>query len=157
MAALGIAMKKRWVALIAIISLAVGGAGASWFWLHFNAQFLNHSYLMRTEADIVTKVAVLERIRAGRVADATNLLETLLDGDLIGAAALARAGSKFTPNTGRAVAMEMKARAISGYAPTEENVRGAVQDAFRLIPGSSKEIAKPIIPPDLSRQAAPAR
>jgi hypothetical protein len=151
-------MKKRWVALIALAFLIVGIAGTSWFWLYFYGQFMNHSYLTKTEADIVTRVAVLEHIRSGRTAEATSLMETLLDGDLIGAAALAGRGSKFSPNTSRAVALEIKARAISGYVPADENVRGAVQDAFRLIAASSAETAaQPIIPPDLSRQAAPSR
>lgn len=152
-------MKKRWIALIAFAFLMIGLGGASWFWLYFYGQFMNHSYLTKTEADIVTRVAALEHMRSGRTIEAVSLMETLLDGDLISAAALAREGSKFSPNTSRAVTLEMKARAISGYAPTDENVRSAVQDAFQLIAGSSpaEVAAQPIIPPDLSRQAAPVR
>jgi hypothetical protein len=130
-------MRKRWIVLIALVSLVVGVVGASWFWLNFNAQFTNYGFVVRTEADIVTKVAVLEHIRAGRIADATNLLETLLDGDLIGAGALARDGAKFNANTRRAAALEYQARAKSGYAPTDEGVRSAVQEAFRLLPATS--------------------
>jgi hypothetical protein len=116
-------MKKRWVALIAVLSLVLGAGCASWYWLNFNAQFNNHGFVVRTQADIVTKVAVLEHLRAGRVSDATNLLETLLDGDLIGAGALARDGTKFNANTGHAVMLESKARVGSGYRPTDENVQ----------------------------------
>ncbi len=151
-------MKKRWVALIALLSLAVGAGGASWYWLNFNAQFNNYAFVVRTQADVVTKVAVLEHIRAGRILDATNLLETLLDGDLIGAGALARDGTTFNANTARAVALESKARAASGYRPSDQSVHNAVQEAFRLVPGSLERTdAQPIIPPDPSRQAAPGR
>lgn len=137
----GVTMKKRWTVLIAFISLAIGVASASWFWLNFNTEFTNHGFVVRTQADIITKVAVLEKIRAGRVTDATNLLETLLDGDLISAAALARDGTKFSENTRHAVELEIKARAVSGYAPTDENVRNAVQEAFRLLPATSEGAA----------------
>jgi hypothetical protein len=136
-------MKKRWVAFIAVLSLALGVGCASWYWLYFYTQFKNYWLVARTQADIVTKVAVLEHIRAGRIPDATNLLETLLDGELISAAALALDGTKFTPNTGQAVALEMKARAVSGYAPIDEDVRGAIQDAFRLISAFLKAGRRP--------------
>lgn len=156
--ALGVVMKKRWVALITILSLVLGAGGASWYWLNFNAQLNSYGVFVRTQADIVTKVAVLEHIRAGHISEATNLLETLLDGDLIGAGALARDGTKFNANTGRAVLVESKARAASGYRPTDENVYNAVQEAFRLVPGTSGGAAAQYdSQPDLSRQAAPSR
>jgi hypothetical protein len=149
-------MKKRWTALIALVSLVVGIAGASWFWMNFNAQFTNHGLVVRTEADIVTKVAVLEHIRAGRIADATNLLETLLDGDLIGAGALARDGAKFKANTHRAVGLEYQARVASGYKPADQNVRNAVQEAFRLLPAASNSAAaQPAAPRDTPQAARP--
>ncbi|MEO7324754.1 MAG: hypothetical protein ABIW82_07995 [Dokdonella sp.] len=145
-------MKKRWTVLIAFVSLIVGVSGASWFWLNFNAQFTNYGFVVRTEADIVTKVAVLEHIRAGQISDATKLLETLLDGDLIGARSLARDGTKFNANTRRAVALELQARAVSGYAPADENVRNAVQEAFRLLPAPSEGAAAQLaVPGDAAR------
>lgn len=136
-------MKKRWVVLIALASLSIGVAAASWFWIHFNAQFMSHGTRLKIEADLVTRVAVLEHLRSGRVAEATRLLEILLDGDLIAAMAFARDGATFSPNAGRAVALEAKARAESSYAPADENVRAAVQDALRLIPASTKASAVP--------------
>ncbi|EEF26271.1 conserved hypothetical protein, partial [Ricinus communis] len=48
--------------------------------------------------------------------------------------ALARDGTKFNANTGRALAIEFKARVASGYRPTDENVHNSVQEAFRLVP-----------------------
>jgi hypothetical protein len=149
-------MKKQWVALIAALSLAVGAGGASWYWLNFNAQFNNYGFVVRTQADIITKVAVLEHLRAGRILDATNLLETLLDGDLISAGALARDGTKLNTNTARAVALESNARVASGYRPIDSTVHNAVEEAFSLVPGSIEPSeAQPIIPPDLSRKTAP--
>ena len=149
-------MKKRWSAFIALISLVVGVAGASWYWLNFNAQFTNHSLAVRTEADIVTKVAVLEHIRAGRIKDATNLLETLLDGDLITAGALAQDGTKFNANTRRAVGLEYQARVASGYEPADQNVRNTVQEAFRLLPAAADSAAaQPTAPGDAPKAARP--
>ena len=137
-------MKKRWVALIALVSLTVGAWGASWFWLSFNAEFMNHNFVAGTEADIVTKVAVLEHMRAGRIKEATTLLETLLDGNLISAAALSREGTKFKANTLRALGLESQARTKTGYAPADGNVLRAVQEALQLAPTTNA--AQPIVP-----------
>jgi hypothetical protein len=140
-------MKKHWVVLIALGSLALGVGGATWFWKSFYSQFINFAFVARTEADIITKVGVLERIRAGQIADATALLETQLDGDLMGAGALARDGTRFNANAGRAVALEAKARAVSGYRPTDDNVHNAVQEAFRLVPAAvAGTAAQPVAP-----------
>lgn len=144
---LGVTMKKRWILLIALGSLALGAVGATWFWQSFYSQFINTAFITRTEADIITKVGVLERIRAGQIEDATILLETQLDGDLMGAGALARDGTRFSANTGHAVALEAKARAVSGYRPTDSNVRNAVQEAFRLVPtAATGTAAQPLAP-----------
>jgi hypothetical protein len=154
-------MKLRWAALLAIAAFAAGAGGASWFWLDFNAQiyvqFAHDNHVLRTQTDIVTKVAALEHIRAGRISDATRLLETLLDGDLMEAGALARGGVKFSANTGRAVERELQARKISGYAPADETVRSAVQEAFRVVPAASHGTAEPVTLPEQPRQAVPAQ
>jgi len=149
-------MKKRWAALIALVSLVVGVAGASWFWLNFNAQFTNHGLAARTEADIVTKVAVLEHIRGGRIKDATNILETLIDGDLMTAGAIAQDGTKFNANTRRAIGLEYQARVASGYEPTDQNVRNAVQEAFSLLSDTAASAAaQPTAPGDAPKAARP--
>ena len=121
------------MAQTARLRLVVGGLGASWYWLDSNAQFMTSGLVLRTQADIITKVSVLEQIRAGRPEDATKLLETLLDGDLIAAGALARDGRKFNANARRAVALELRAREVSGYQPGDPSVRVAAQEAFRLL------------------------
>jgi hypothetical protein len=93
---LGTAMSTRRVAMIAAISalagLVVGAVSASWYWFDSNGQFMTSNLVLGTQADILAKVSVLEHMRAGRFEHATKLLETLLDGDLIGAGALARQG-----------------------------------------------------------------
>ncbi|GAA6143195.1 hypothetical protein NBRC116584_30130 [Hydrogenophaga sp. 5NK40-0174] len=143
----GVTMKKRWVSLIAVGSLALGVGGATWFWNHFYSQFIHFSFVTRTEADIITRVAVLEHIRAGQIADATALLESQLDGDLIGAGALARDGTKFKAKTGRAVALEARARAESGYRPIGSDVNNAVQEALRLVPAAVADATvQPVAP-----------
>jgi hypothetical protein len=130
-------MKKRWVTLIALGSLVIGFGGATLFWQSFYSGFINTTFVTRTEADIIMKVGVLERIRAGKIADAILLLETQLDADLISAGALVRDGTRFNDSTGRAVALEARARIVSGYRPIYDNVHHAIQEAFRLVPEST--------------------
>jgi hypothetical protein len=131
-------MSTRRIATIAVISallgLVVGAFAAYQYLLDFNAQFMSSGLVLKTQADLVTRVSVLEHLRAGRSEDAAKLLEALLDGDLISAGALARDGHKFSANTHRAVGLELRARKISGYQPADPNVREAVQEAFRLLP-----------------------
>jgi|SRR6267142_2405118 len=131
-------MSTRRIAAIAAISalvgLVVGAFAASRYWLDFNAQFMTSGLVLKTQADLVTRVFVLEHLRASRSEDATKLLEALLDGDLISAGALARDGHKFSASARRAVAVELRARQMSGYEPADPNVRAAVQEAFRLLP-----------------------
>lgn len=134
-------MSTRRAAMIAAISalagLVVGVFAASWYWLDFNGQFMTSGLVVRTQADILTKVSVLELMRAGRPEDAIKLQEALLDGDLIGAGALVRDGYKFNANARRAVALERQARKLSGYEPTDPTVRAAVKEAFRLLPAGA--------------------
>lgn len=136
-------MKKRWVALIALVSLATGAAGASWFWFDFYAQLMAHFMLtsnsQTVETDLVTRIEILEKIRAGRIPEATRYLEVLVDGDLMGAAALTRDGTEFGANLVKAVELEAQARAVSGYAPENADVRRSVEEALRLLRTASKE------------------
>lgn len=151
-------MKFSLVLLIAALSLVVGASGASWYWLNFNAQLNNQGFVLRTQAAIVTKVAVLEHLRAGRIPDATTLLESLLDGDLVSASALARGGTTFSANANRALALEATARASSGYRPVDDKVHHSVQEAFRLVPGSLETLSvQPFAPQNQSRQGAPSQ
>ncbi len=122
-------------AIAAFAGLVVGMLGASWYWLEFNARFDTYRLATRTQADIVGRVAALERLRAGRSEDATKTLETLLDGDLLEARVLARAGHKFDENARRALEIELQARKVSGYEPQDPDVRVAVREAFDLVQG----------------------
>ena len=98
-------MSTRRVATIAVVSslagLVVGACGASWYWLGFNGKFMASSLVLRTQADIIAKVSVLEHMRAGRTEEAAKLQEILLDGDLVIAGALARDGNGFNANARR--------------------------------------------------------
>ncbi len=139
-------MNIRWVILTALLSLVVGAGAASWYWMDFWSRFVHTGLVLRAEADLVTKVAVLERLRAGKVEEAIRFQEILLDGDLIGAAALARDGTKFNANSRHAVELEAKARAAGGYQP-DASIRDAVQEAFRLVPAAKNDSSKT---PDLT-------
>ena len=134
---MGTTMSTRRMAIIAAVSalagLVVGACGASWYLIGFNAQFMESNLALRTGSDIVSKVSVLEHLRAGRTEHAASLLEALLDGDLMTAGALAGVGHKFSPNAQRAAAVELIARQASGYQPIDPNVRAAVENALRLL------------------------
>ncbi len=120
-------------AIAAFAGLVVGVLVASWYWVDFNARFDTYRLATRTQADIVARVAALERLRAGRAEDATRVLETLLDADLLEARVLAGAGNGFDEDTRRALDIELQARKASGYEPQDPNVRAAVREAFDLL------------------------
>jgi len=77
-------MKKRWVILIACLSLVGGflsGANAGVrFWQRFDEAALE----TRLMADAKTRLAVLSALRNSNQDGAVRLLEALLDGDVIG-------------------------------------------------------------------------
>jgi hypothetical protein len=108
--------------------LVLGVIGASLFWLSFNAQFMTANLVHSTESQIITKEAVLEQLRAGRPEKAMSVLQSLLDGDFISAAALARDGHELSAPTLRAVAKEMEARRLSGYAPPDAKVAAFIEE-----------------------------
>ena len=120
-------------AISAVSGLLLGIFAASWYWLDFSANFTTSSLLLRTQADLITRISVLEHLRAGHAGNATRLLESLLDGDLIGAGALARDGHQFNANARLAVALELRLRRLSGYEPSDANVRAAVDEALSLL------------------------
>jgi len=126
-------MRGRWIALIILLSVAAGAGGASCYFLNFNARFDEHALVTNTEAGIVTKIAILEHIRAGNIIEATKLLETSLDGDLISAGAFTHNGAPLSTRTRSTLAREAQARAISGYRPTDDHVNSAVEEVFRSI------------------------
>jgi len=136
-------IKKRWIALIALLSLSIGAGGASWYWLTFNARLNTAELIAHTQANITTRIALLEHIQSGRIPEATKLLETLLDGDLINAGALAHSGIRFNSNTDRAVALEFQARTASGYRPEDDRVNDAVREAFDLMSASATDHSQP--------------
>lgn len=140
-------MNKARLAVVAFAFLLIGVGAASWFWLEFGRQFANHSLIVSREADIVTKVAILEHLRAGRAREASALLETLLDGDLIYVGVLSRQGAVFSAETVRAIGLEKKARELSGYFPKDQAVNNAVQEAFGLAP-AAKSAAQPGVQSD---------
>jgi hypothetical protein len=150
------------VALIsALAGVGIGALAASWYWLEFNARFMTSNLVLRTQADLVTRVKVLESLRAGDSRGATNLLEVLLDGDLIAAGALVREGHQFSEHARRAVALALEARRVSGYEPSDASVRSAVEEAFILLsprtdgggaqPGAAAERQQPPSAPVAAR------
>ena len=106
---------------------------ASWYWLGFNARFNNYALFVRTQANLVTLEAVLARMRAGKSEEATRMMETLLDGDLITAGVLLRDGYKFNDNARRAAETERRERKASGYEPADTAVSETVNETLRLL------------------------
>jgi hypothetical protein len=137
------------VAVSIVTGFVVGVIGASLFWLNFNGRFNMSNLSSRTQADIVTKVAVLERLRGDKYHEGVKMIETLLDGDLVTAGALVRNGYKLNSNAQRAIELECKARVVSGYEPADKTIRSSVQEAFRLFSADSGGIsAQPVTPVD---------
>lgn len=62
------------------ISLFVGVLAASGFWVYFYLRFKAAAFDASTNVGTVTKVAVLEKLRAGQLADAISLQKMFLDG-----------------------------------------------------------------------------
>ncbi len=136
-------MIKRQVVLIVSISgifgIILGVLGMSLVWLQFEDTIPRLGALARTEANIVKNIALLEHLRSGRYADATNQVEAWLDNDLAGAGEYAHDGSEFSLTTLRAMESERKARLLSGYEPDNARVSAKVQAAFRLVPPSESD------------------
>jgi hypothetical protein len=127
-------MTRRTVIIAAcstIVGLVIGLCAASWYWLTFNSRWMTNADFSRTQTDLIERVALLENLRAGHPQDATKLLEELVDGDLLAAASLARAGYTFSANARQAAARELQARTQAGYAPVNPSVLSALEDAFR--------------------------
>lgn len=118
----------------AIFGIMMGVLGTAMVWMQTTSNFSRIGTSARTEADIVTKVELLEHLRSGRYDDATRQLEALLDKDLTGAAESARIGNVLSSDTLKALETERRARGVSGYKPVSADVSAAVQEAFRLAP-----------------------
>lgn len=125
---------KKWQtnAIIAVVStlggVALGAISASRYW----GWFMTYELSVRTQADIVERVAALERLRSGRSDEAIRILEIVLDGDLVTAGALLNDGHEFDPNVRHALEIEAQARKASSYEP-DPTVRAAVQKALSLL------------------------
>jgi len=127
--------KNRFILAIsgaAILGSIIGGFVASEFWLHFYSRFNASGLLLRTQADIVTRISVLEDLRVRHVEDGAKKLELLLDGDLLTLDALAEKGQPFNASLRDALKREQEARAHSGYQPLIQ-MRPQVENAFRLL------------------------
>jgi hypothetical protein len=119
-----------------IFGIMIGVLGTAWVWMQTTTEFAKVGALAKTEADIITKVDLLEHLRSGQYNDATKQLEALLDMDLIGAAEFAREGIEFGSDTLKALETERTARKISGYEPVSSTVGVGVHDVFSLVPQS---------------------
>ena len=112
----------------ALTGASVAGALASWFF----GQFAQSASLAQTRAAIITKGKALEHLRAGRPSDAERLLTTTLDGDLMQAYYLVQDGWDLGKPTLERIAKEKGARAVSGYSPSEPEIRTVVEAALNI-------------------------
>lgn len=73
--------------LIAFIALLIGtlaGGVAGWYEAtSFSARFFGDGWMLGKAVEVQTQVAVLTRIRDGQTTEATNLLESNLDGNIM--------------------------------------------------------------------------
>ena len=112
---------------------------------------------MKTETEIILRANLLEYIRAGNNSKATEFLQTMLDSDMLTLDFLVKEGTPIGPKTIQALSKEHSARLEARYEPSDPAVRTAVSDLFSRVLDKRDHSAQPIIPPDLSRQAAPVR
>ena len=127
-----------------IFGIMMGVLGTAMVWMQTTSDFTRTGAAAKAEANIVTKVELLEHLRSGRYQDATKQLEAMLDKDLTRAAESARDGIELSSDTLRALETERKARGISGYEPVSASDGAAVQEAFRLVPQSETGTQAPV-------------
>ncbi len=135
-------MIKRQVLLTAslsvILGIMMGILGTAWVWIQTDTAFAQSGATARIESNIVSKVALLEHLRAGRYADAAGQIEAALDKDLMHAADSVREGVSLSADTLSALQTERTARGLSGYEPNSESVGAAVQEVFHVLPQADR-------------------
>jgi hypothetical protein len=127
-----------------ILGILIGVSGMSLAWMQTTVTMPRLGSEVRTEVNIVTKVDLLNKLRAGRYADATMQMEGWLDGDLVKAAELVQSGGELSQSTLRAVEAERVARAVSGYESGNASVNAAVRQALAVVPRTDPATPVPL-------------
>ena len=127
-------MKIRWVLLSGLPCLLAGVGATYEFVSNFCGQMRESFSALRTSASTVNRVAVLERLRAGKISDAVSLEESLLEGDIMSASAYGKDGHSLTKNAVKALALERQAMGGSGYEPGDLAVRKLVGEVLQSLP-----------------------
>jgi len=120
------------LAVASIISGVVGiliGVGFT-FW--FTTQFALSGLVSSYRAGIVTKVSVLKNLRQNKSDSATQLLEILLDGDIIGLTPFLSADNPHNAEAVKAAQQAAEYRATSNYIPENQTVRASVENILRI-------------------------
>lgn len=72
------------IAFSALLVGALAGSVAGWYEAtNFTARFFGDGWMLGKAVEVQTQVAVLKKIRNGQTAEATELLETHLDGNIM--------------------------------------------------------------------------
>ena len=123
-------MKKRWVALVACLSLMAGIIIGAYFgvrfWRRMDATFLE----TRLMADAKMRLAVLEAIKNSKQENAVLLLESLLDGDVLAIDAIYEASS-CKAELRDVLSRVSRYRAQGDYRSSEKQVASAVERSLR--------------------------
>ena len=125
-------MRKRWVALIACVSVAAGFFAGAYAGVRFWQRFDEVALETRLMADAKVRLSALSSLRNAHEDKAILLLENLLDGDVIGISAI------METSTRRAELIETlsqvaKYRARSNYRSTNGEVASVVQQALERV------------------------
>jgi hypothetical protein len=123
-------MKKRWMAVVACLSLAAGIIVGAYvgvrFWQHMDATFLE----TRLIADAKMRLAVLEAIKNSKQENAVLLLESLLDGDVLAIDAIFEASS-CKAELCDILSRVSRYRAQGNYRSSEEQMASAVERSLK--------------------------
>jgi len=66
-----------------LVGSLAGGVTGGYVASRFTARFFENGWMLGNAVEVQTKVAALQRLRNGETGEATDLLETLLDGDIL--------------------------------------------------------------------------
>lgn len=123
-------MTKTRVILVAIATFIAGVVGGGYLTMHFMANMMDSYSISNESAGVGTHVLALKLVREGNNAQAIELLENLLDGDLIGLAA--RDPSTLPESALRSLRQASEYRTKYSRVSKNAEVEAAVQRALKV-------------------------
>lgn len=133
---------RAWLWLVgagaSVGGIVLGALVTAWFL----AQFMEESVLVSARAGIATKVVVLKSLRDGRTAEAIQLLEGQLDGDILGLLPFIHGEGRQERIAIDAAAVAATYRAASEYdhGSSSPEVRAAIREVLQAAAQPTTEL-----------------